>query len=43
MMRYYKKEEIAKLLLGAGFKILGISPGYELEEIKLPRFVAVAT
>ena len=42
MMRYYNKEEITELLFDTGFKILGIFPGYELEKIKLPRFVAVA-
>ena len=41
-LRYFKEQELKRLLVGAGFKLLDIMPGYPLERNPKPRLVAVA-
>lgn len=41
-LRYFKEQELKRLLVGAGFKLLDILPGYPLERHPKPRLVAVA-
>jgi SAM-dependent methyltransferase len=41
-LKHYTKKEIGKLLHAAGFKILGIMPGYELAKERKPRLLIVA-